>query len=84
MDQDLNKALMKLIVTKGMLNGLTDVEFTSGKKDIIESLCITLARVIVAALQAERKINHDEIAAQCKQAYNLLLKYAFEANREIK
>jgi len=78
MDKDFSKSLMKLILAQGIWNDSTNVEYTEGMRDMIESMAHAQASLLVSFLKTTGRCVPDEIAAGCKSSYDTSLKVAMK------
>ena len=78
MNSDFNKALMKLIIAQGIWDENTGIEYEDGMTDIMQSLAMAQASVIVSFLKTTGNCVPDEISAGCNAAYKTTIKTAMK------
>jgi hypothetical protein len=84
MDKDFSKSLMKLILAQGIWNDSTNIEYSAGMKDMIESMAQAQASLIVSFLKTTGKCVPDEISAGCKASYETTFKIAMKMWQAVK
>jgi hypothetical protein len=82
MDKGLTDEFMRIILARAVYNTIREDNYASNVEDIITSLCLCLAKVITANLEATKKMESDNVAGECKRVYDRLIYLSFQIYKE--